>query len=103
MEYAYATLLLNETGAEINESNLTGVLDAAGCVVEESRVKALVAALEAVDVNDVSAVEGDTDASDSLSEWRSSTEDSNGSSENHEQEEVETTEPSPDPDKDPER
>lgn len=103
MEYAYATLLLNETGAEINESNLTDVLDAAGCVVEESRVKALVAALEAVDVNDVSAVEGDTDASDYSSEWRSSTEDSNGSSENNEQEEVETTEPSSDPDKDPER
>lgn len=42
MEYVYAALILNESGAEINEDNLTDVLDAAGVDVEESRVKALV-------------------------------------------------------------
>jgi large subunit ribosomal protein L12 len=52
MEYVYAALILNESGAEINEENLTNVLDAAGVSVEESRVKALVAALEDVDIDE---------------------------------------------------
>jgi len=52
MEYVYAALILNETGAEINEDNLTDVLDAAGVDVEESRVKALVAALEDIDIEE---------------------------------------------------
>ncbi|ELY57934.1 50S ribosomal protein L12P [Natronococcus amylolyticus DSM 10524] len=52
MEYVYAALILNETDEEINEDNLTNVLDAAGVDVEESRVKALVAALEDVDIDD---------------------------------------------------
>ncbi|AEH37861.1 50S ribosomal protein P1 [Halopiger xanaduensis] len=52
MEYVYAALILNESGEEINEDNLTDVLDAAGVDVEESRVKALVAALEDVDIDD---------------------------------------------------
>ena len=50
MEYVYAALILNESGEEINEENLTGVLEAAGVDVEESRVKALVAALDDVDI-----------------------------------------------------
>jgi large subunit ribosomal protein L12 len=52
MEYVYAALILHESGEEINEDNLTGVLDAAGVDVEESRVKALVAALEDVDIEE---------------------------------------------------
>ena len=52
MEYVYAALILNESGEEINEDNLTAVLDAAGVDVEESRVKALVAALEDVDIEE---------------------------------------------------
>jgi large subunit ribosomal protein L12 len=52
MEYVYAALILNESGEEINEDNLTNVLDAAGVDVEESRVKALVAALEDVDIEE---------------------------------------------------
>ena len=52
MEYVYAALILNETGEEISEDNITGVLDAAGVDVEESRVKALVAALEDVDIEE---------------------------------------------------
>jgi large subunit ribosomal protein L12 len=52
MEYVYAALILNETGAEINEDNLTDVLESAGADVEESRVKALVAALEDVDIDE---------------------------------------------------
>jgi large subunit ribosomal protein L12 len=52
MEYVYAALILHESGEEINEDNLTGVLEAAGVDVEESRVKALVAALEDVDIEE---------------------------------------------------
>src|SRR6056297_35215 len=52
MEYVYAALILNESGDEINEDNLTDVLEAAGVSVEESRVKALVAALEDVDIEE---------------------------------------------------
>jgi large subunit ribosomal protein L12 len=55
MEYVYAALILNETGEEINEDNITGVLEAAGVDVEESRVKALVAALEDVDIDEAVA------------------------------------------------
>ena len=52
MEYVYAALILNESGEEINEDNLTAVLEAASVDIEESRVKALVAALEDVDIEE---------------------------------------------------
>ena len=52
MEYVYAALILNESGEELNQDNITGVLEAAGVTVEESRVKALVAALEDVDIEE---------------------------------------------------
>ncbi|WP_135822486.1 50S ribosomal protein P1 [Halostella litorea] len=55
MEYVYAALILNETGEELNEDNITGVLEAAGVDVQESRVKALVAALEDVDIDEAVA------------------------------------------------
>lgn len=53
MEYAYAALLLAESAEELNEGNLRSVLEAGNCTVSESRVKALVAALEGVDVDAV--------------------------------------------------
>lgn len=56
MEYVYAALALCESGEEIDEANLTAVLDAAGASVRESRTKALVAALEDVDVDEVDAL-----------------------------------------------
>ena len=52
MEYVYTALTLNEADAEITEDNITAVLEAAGVDVEESRVKALVAALEDVDIEE---------------------------------------------------
>lgn len=52
MEYIYAALIVNETDAELNEDNITSVLEAAGADVEESRVKALIAALEDVDIEE---------------------------------------------------
>lgn len=53
MEYAFAALLLAESGAEIDEQNLVAVLEAAGTGASESRVKAVVAALEGVDVDGI--------------------------------------------------
>ena len=50
MEYVYTALILNETDEEITEENVTAVLESAGADVEESRVKALVAAVEDVDI-----------------------------------------------------
>lgn len=52
MEYIYAALIVNETDGEINEDNITSVLEAAGADVEESRVKALIAALDDVDIEE---------------------------------------------------
>ncbi|MBP1929875.1 large subunit ribosomal protein L12 [Methanolinea mesophila] len=52
MEYIYAALLLHKAGKEIKEDNLKAVLTAAGIAVDEARVKALVAALEGVNIED---------------------------------------------------
>ena len=52
MKYVYAALLLHSAGVEINENNLSGVLKAAGGAIEEMRVKALVAAISEIDVDE---------------------------------------------------
>lgn len=51
MEYVYAAAILHELDQEINEANVTAVLESAGADVSESRVKALIAALEGVDLD----------------------------------------------------
>ncbi len=45
-------MLLHTTGQEINEENVNKVLDAAGAEVNDARVKALIAALEDVDIDE---------------------------------------------------
>ncbi len=50
MEYIYSAMLLHKLGKPINESNVRHVLEAAGAKVEEARVKAVVAALDGVDI-----------------------------------------------------
>ena len=47
MEYIYAAMLLHKAGKEITAAAVKAVLSAAGVSVDETRVKALVAALEA--------------------------------------------------------
>lgn len=67
MNYAYATLMLSESDEEINEQNLTAVLEASGTAFEASRVKAIVAAMEDIDVDDVVSTpidDGPTDSAD---------------------------------------
>jgi large subunit ribosomal protein L12 len=50
MELIYAALLLHKSSNEINETNLKKVMEAAGAKVDDTKVKALVAALEGVDI-----------------------------------------------------
>jgi len=52
MEYIYAAMLLHKAGKEINEENLTQVLTAAGLNVDAARVKALVASLTEVNIEE---------------------------------------------------
>ncbi|HDM23086.1 MAG TPA: 50S ribosomal protein P1 [Methanomicrobia archaeon] len=52
MEYVYAAMILHSVGKPINEENITGILKAAGVEVDETRVKALVSALEGVDIDE---------------------------------------------------
>ncbi|NMA10237.1 MAG: 50S ribosomal protein P1 [Methanomicrobiales archaeon] len=52
MEYIYAALLLHNAGKDVSEENVTAVLNAAGVEVQDARVKALVAALEDVNIEE---------------------------------------------------
>jgi large subunit ribosomal protein L12 len=52
MEYVYAALLLHKAGKPVDENGVTTVLKAAGVAVNEARVKALVAALEGVNIDE---------------------------------------------------
>ncbi len=52
MENVYAAMLLHKAGKEINEENVTNVLAAAGITVDAVQVKALVASLSEVDIDE---------------------------------------------------
>ncbi|MGA1848996.1 MAG: 50S ribosomal protein P1 [Thermoplasmatota archaeon] len=52
MEYIYGALLLHSAGKDINEKDLTKVLEAAGVSVEAARVKAVVTSLEGVNIQE---------------------------------------------------
>lgn len=52
MEYVYGALVLHAAGQPVNEANLTKVLTAAGVKVDATRVKALTAALEGVNIDE---------------------------------------------------
>jgi large subunit ribosomal protein L12 len=52
VELIYAALTLHEAGKEVNEDNLEAIVDAADLDVEDSEIKALVAALEDVDIEE---------------------------------------------------
>ena len=51
MEYIYAAMVLHKAGKEVNEAAVTKVLESAGVQVDAGRVKALVSALEDVDID----------------------------------------------------
>ena len=52
MEYVYAAMLLHKAGKEINEKNVSEVLTAAGVNADAARVKALVASIAEVDIEE---------------------------------------------------
>src|SRR5665647_3307615 len=52
MEYNYPALLLHQADQDVREENVKAVLSAAGVAVNDARVKALVASLEGVDINE---------------------------------------------------
>ena len=52
MEEVYAALLLHKAGKDVNEANLKKVLEATGAKVEEAKLKALVASLEGVNIDE---------------------------------------------------
>ncbi len=50
MEYVYAALLLHSAGKDVKEDGIKKIVEAAGVAADEIRIKALVAALEGVDI-----------------------------------------------------
>jgi large subunit ribosomal protein L12 len=52
MEYVYAALLLHSAGKKITEEGITAVIKAAGAEVDAVRAKALVSALDGVNIEE---------------------------------------------------
>ena len=52
MEYIYAAMLLHSAKKTVNEENVKKVLEAVGVKPEEGRVKALVSALDGVNIEE---------------------------------------------------
>jgi large subunit ribosomal protein L12 len=52
MEYVYAAMLLHKAGQKVDESSVKKVLVAANVNVDDARVKALVAALQGVNIDE---------------------------------------------------
>jgi len=53
MEYVYAALLIHSSGKDVSEEGIKTILDAAGITPDDVMIKALVSALEGVDVDSV--------------------------------------------------
>ncbi|MFH1591303.1 MAG: 50S ribosomal protein P1 [archaeon] len=52
MEYVYAAMLLHKAGQKVDEASVKKVLEAAGVAVDDNRIKATVAALEGVNIDE---------------------------------------------------
>ena len=52
MEYVYSALILHSLGKEINEDAIANVIKAAGAEPDMARIKALVAALSEINIDD---------------------------------------------------
>jgi len=53
MDYVYAALFLHSAGKEINEENLKKLTESVGAPVDEIKIKALVAALKQVNIDEI--------------------------------------------------
>jgi len=52
MEYIYAALLLHAAGKKVTEEGVKGILSAAGVTADDARAKALVSALEEINIDE---------------------------------------------------
>ena len=52
MEYVYSALLLHSAKQPVNEANVKKILQSVGVTPDENKVKALVASLEGVNIDD---------------------------------------------------
>lgn len=52
MEYIYAAMLIHKAGGKADEATIKKVLEAAGVKVNDARVKALIASLEGVNIDE---------------------------------------------------
>jgi large subunit ribosomal protein L12 len=52
MEYVYAALLIHKAGKKVDEATVKKVLTAAGVTPDDAKIKALVASLEGVDIEE---------------------------------------------------
>ncbi len=52
MDYVYAALLLHKLKKEVNEVNISSVVKASGAEVNDAQVKAMVAALADINIED---------------------------------------------------
>ncbi|MBW2989686.1 50S ribosomal protein P1 [Candidatus Woesearchaeota archaeon] len=52
MEYIYSAMLIHKAGGKVDEATVSKVLEAAGVKVDNSRVKALIASLEGVNIDE---------------------------------------------------
>jgi len=55
MEYIYAAMILQSADKDINEENVKNIIEAAGIEADDARIKALIAALEDVDIEEAMA------------------------------------------------
>jgi len=52
MEYVYGALLLHSAGQPVNEESMKKVMSSAGAKADEAKIKALVASLEGVNIDE---------------------------------------------------
>jgi len=52
MEYVYSALLLHSAKQPVNESNMKKLMQSVGIAVDEGKVKALIASLEGVNIDE---------------------------------------------------
>jgi len=52
MEYVYAALMLHSAKKDINEANVKKVVESAGIAVQDAKVKALIASLDGVNIEE---------------------------------------------------
>lgn len=53
MEYVYAALLIHKAGGQLNEATLKKVMEAAGAKPDDAKIKAVLASLEGVKIDEV--------------------------------------------------